>query len=131
MDSFYIESGFYQIMFRIVPIFIGMIFIIVIVGILQGIIQWKKNNNSPVLSVAAVLVAKRTSVSHHTHNTGQNNAHSHQSSSTAYYATFEVESGDRMEFALISSEYGMLAEGDAGILTFQGTRYITFERSRN
>lgn len=42
MDSFYIESGFDQIMFRIVPIFIGMIFIIVIVGILQGIIQWKK-----------------------------------------------------------------------------------------
>ena len=25
-------------------------------------------------------------------------------------------------------EYGMLAEGDAGRLTFQGTRYLSFER---
>lgn len=25
-------------------------------------------------------------------------------------------------------EYGMLAEGDRGRLTFQGTRYVSFER---
>ena len=47
---------------------------------------------------------------------------------THYYATFEVESGDRMEFELRGSEYGLLAEGDLGKLTFQGTRYLGFER---
>ena len=52
----------------------------------------------------------------------------HTTSSTWYYATFEVESGDRMELALSGSEYGMLAEGDTGKLTFQGTRYLSFER---
>ena len=49
-------------------------------------------------------------------------------SSTTYYATFQVESGDRMELRLSGAEYGMLAEGDRGRLTFQGTRYLSFER---
>ena len=49
---------------------------------------------------------------------------------TWYYATFQVESGDRMEFAVDGMEYGMLAEGDMGKLSFQGTRYLSFERER-
>ena len=42
--------------------------------------------------------------------------------------TFQLESGDRMEFQVSGIEYGMLAEGDTGELTFQGTRYLAFER---
>lgn len=49
-------------------------------------------------------------------------------SSTRYYVTFQVDSGDRMELPMTGSEYGMLAEGDVGKLTFQGTRYLSFER---
>ena len=49
-------------------------------------------------------------------------------SSTSYYVTFEVDSGDRIEFSMSGSEYGMLIEGDAGTLNFQGTRYLGFER---
>ena len=52
----------------------------------------------------------------------------HVTSSTTYYATFQVESGDRMELRLSGAEYGMLAEGDRGRLTVQGTRYLSFER---
>ena len=48
--------------------------------------------------------------------------------SSWYYVTFQVESGDRMELQMTGSEYGMLAEGDRGRLTFQGTRYVSFER---
>jgi len=33
-----------------------------------------------------------------------------------------------MEFHVSSKEYGLLAEGNAGKLTFQGTRYHKFER---
>ena len=47
---------------------------------------------------------------------------------TMYYVTFQMESGDRMEFQVSGIEYGMLAEGDTGELTFQGTRYLAFER---
>ena len=53
----------------------------------------------------------------------------HNAHSTAYYATFQFDSGDRMEFAIDGAEYGMLAEGDAGQLTFQGTRYLGFVRN--
>jgi hypothetical protein len=39
-----------------------------------------------------------------------------------------VESGDRMEFEVPDTEFGMLAEGDTGKLSFRGTRYLGFER---
>ena len=80
-----------------------------------------ENNNSPVITVNAVMVTKRMNVSHHNHA-------EHYSSSTTYYATFEVESGNRMEFVVQAQEYGMLVERDNGRLTFQGTRYLGFER---
>ena len=57
-------------------------------------------------------------------------AMSHATSSTDYFVTFEVESGDRMEFLMAGTEYGQLMEGDEGKLTFQGTRYLGFERAR-
>lgn len=34
----------------------------------------------------------------------------------------------RMELQVNGSEYGMLVEGDRGRLSFQGTRYLGFER---
>ena len=59
---------------------------------------------------------------HHTDNTM---AHTF----TTYYVTFQVESGDRMELTVSGSDYGMLVEGDIGKLSFQGTRYLGFERN--
>ena len=83
---------------------------------------WNKNNHSPRLTVPATVVAKRTEVSrHHTDNTMMHTF-------TTYYATFQVESGDRMELEVDGSDYGMLVEGDIGKLMFQGTRYLGFER---
>lgn len=117
-------------MHRIVPVMVILIFVIVFVGIfiviVQGISQWNKNNHSPRLTVPATVIAKRTNVSHHRH--GGANNHHHHSSSTSYYVTFQVESGDRMELHLSGQEYGLLIEGDRGNLTFQGTRYLGFER---
>lgn len=54
----------------------------------------------------------------------------HTSTSTSYYITFEVESRDRTELYVRSDEYGLLVIGDYGKLTFQGTRYLGFERIR-
>ena len=53
----------------------------------------------------------------------------HAIHSTSYYVTFEVESGDRIELEVNGLEYGMLVEGDCGKLSFQGTRYLGFERT--
>ena len=104
----------------------AMVLIVFVVSLVRGIGEWHKNNNSPRLTVPAKVVSKRTSVSRRHHHGA--NGHMHTTSSTRYYATFEVESGDRLELALSGSEYGMLAEGDTGKLTFQGTRYLSFER---
>ncbi len=127
-------DGFSGIMFSIVPviIIIGFIFVFgtIIVSSVQGAKQWKRNNESPVLTVDATVVTKRTNTSTYHHNTGTNNMHHHTSSSTTYYATFEVPSGDRIELKIRDTEYGMLAEDDIGKLTFQGTRYLGFERSK-
>ena len=114
--------------FGIVPVMTTLIFVIVFVGIfvtiIKGIGQWNKNNHSPRLTVPATIIAKRTNVSHH-HGAGE---HHHHHTSTSYYVTFEVESGDRMEFLMAGHEYGLLMEGDKGKLSFQGTRYLGFER---
>lgn len=73
------------------------------------------------------MSSKRQNVDVHHHNTGDNNA-MHTTTSTTYYVTFQVASGDRMELRVDGREYGQLAEGDFGELTFQGTRYLGFER---
>lgn len=124
--------GAFDTMSTLFPI-VFLIFFVVIIGsfiyaIAHGIKTKVKNDNSPRLSVPAKVVAKRDDVTHHTHHSGPDNAMVHHSSSTWYYTTFEVESGDRMEFSVKSTEYGMLAEGDVGVLSFQGTRFLGFER---
>ena len=47
---------------------------------------------------------------------------------TIYYVTFQVQSGDRLELEVGSDEFGYLIEGDYGNLSFQGTRFLGFER---
>ena len=81
--------------------------------------------------MSARIVAKRQNTTHNNQpNAGDiSGAHGfHTISSTSYYVTFQVDSGDRMELYVSGSEYGVLAEGDKGQLTFQGTRYLTFDR---
>ena len=103
----------------------------IIFSLMQGIATWNKNNQSPRLTVSAVVVAKRENITHHQHAIAGDASGTHgvhTTTSTTYYVTFQVESGDRMEFCVSGTEYGMLAEGDTGRLTFQGTRYLLFER---
>ena len=125
-------SGFdalFSILFPLVFLVVLGMILFTIVGNLR---TWSKNNASPRLTVPATVVAKRTNVSRHrTSNAGDmTGAHGYTSTSaTTYYVTFQVESGDRMELRLSGTEYGQLAEGDTGKLSFQGTRYLGFERN--
>ena len=116
--------GMFQVMFTIVFLLCTGTFVVILV---KGISEWNKNNHSPRLTVPATIVAKRTNVSRHRH--GGANGHHHHHTSTTYYVTFQVESGDRMEFHITGQEYGLLVEGDKGNLSFQGTRYLGFERT--
>lgn len=125
--GFAMGYGLFQFLFVIVFVVVIGTFVVVAV---RGIGQWSKNNQSPRLTVEATVVTKRADVSvHHHGNAGDASGGYHTSSSTSYYATFQVESGDRMELPIPGNEYGLLVEGDKGKLTFQGTRYLGFERT--
>lgn len=114
--------GLFQILFAVV--FVGILFVFMF-NAGKSLMEWSKNNRSPRLTVAARVVAKRENVSvHHHHGNGAG----HTTRSTTYYATFEFDGGDRSELRLSGQEYGLLAEGDAGLLTFQGTRFVDFQR---
>ena len=99
----------------IVFLFIALIIGIFVVVLVKGLSQWRGNNQSPRLTVEAEVVSRYGDVS---------GDHSH----TTFYVVFQVDSGDRMEFAVPREAYGFLIEGDRGKLTFQGTRYLGFER---
>ena len=120
-SSFGMGFSMFEAMFGIMFVLVIGVFVVTFV---RGIGEWNKNNNSPRLTVPATVVSKRADVSHH-HHAGE---HHHSHTSTSYYVTFEVESGDRMELHVSGTEYGLLVEGDKGSLSFQGTRYLGFER---
>lgn len=119
----------FDFMFTFVPIMsmliFGLVFGIIVASLVRSGKQWHKNNNSPRLTVEAKVLAKRHDVSRH-HSAGEHHHHHYHNS---YFVTFEVPSGDRMELQLQGHEYGLLIEGDRGKLTFQGTRYLGFERT--
>ncbi|MEQ6357382.1 DUF2500 domain-containing protein [Lysinibacillus sp. M3] len=105
--------------------FISMMFFIVFgiiaFSIIKSTLQWSKNNNEPSLTVPAKVVTKRSNT-----RGGSGNSSAH----TSYYVTFEVQSGDRLELKMNGRDYGQLVDGDFGLLSFQGTRYHTFERQK-
>lgn len=111
-----------SILFGLPFLMFTVVFALILVKIIG---QWHNNNQSPRLTVPAVVVAKRGHTTHH-HDAG-NIHHSH--SSTTYYVTFQFESGDRLELHVPHNQFGYLVEGDRGMLTFQGTRFLVFERS--
>ena len=112
MMGFGFGFGLFEIMFFIM---FGLFFLVFVGTLLKGLGEWNKNNHSPRLTVPVTVVAKRTHV---------RGDHAH----TTYYATFQFESGDRMELMVPGSESGLMVEGDFGDLTFQGTRFVSFDR---
>lgn len=114
-------------MLNIIPAIFRFMFAVVIgtfviVGV-KALARWWRNEHSPRLTVSAVVVTKRTFTSRHRHH------HTHTADhTTAYYATFAMEGGNRLELTVSGTEYGQLAEGDRGMLSFQGTRYLGFAR---
>ena len=103
-----------------------LVFGLMVFVIVMKFRQIRKDDKSPRLSVDAVVVAKRMEVSGYGHS--RNSSFHTTSTRTSYFATFQVNSGDRMELHLGPYDYGMLAEGDSGILEFQGSRFLSFSR---
>jgi hypothetical protein len=121
--------------FFLVPAFMAVIFVVMFATIFTsvayqaatGFAVWSRNNSLPIEEGPARVVSKRSEVigGGHTHH------HTHRRVRTYYYETFEMKSGERLEFGLDGSEFGLLVEGDVGTLKHQGTRYHRFLRANS
>ena len=122
-----IGYGGFGIMFFLAVVFVAGAFFVIA---REGISAWNKNNNSPRFTVTAQIVSKRKSVSQHKHPNAGDITGAHGFSITYdvyYYLTFQIENGEQMEFSVTSLEYERLNQGDTGKLTFQGTRYLSYD----
>lgn len=108
-------NGFFGIFPLIFFFMFCFVFGMIISTVVKNARQNHQNNNSPRITSEAEVVTKRAKVW---------GDHSH----TVYYATFQFESGDRLELEIPHNQFGYLVEGDKGKLTFQGTRFLEFQR---
>lgn len=108
--------------FVIASSFIGLVVVLVFGTIIYRVLStWMRNNASPVLTAQAKVIGKRSEVSG-----GGNDT----SVSTWYFVAFELETGDRVELPVNGNQFGILFENDRGKLTWQGTRFKGFDRTR-
>lgn len=118
--------------FPIMTILIAAFAVLLVGAIGRGLYVWMRNNRAPQVTVEARVTAKRMKVSGHGGTMMANRVSAmntiHSSTYTHYFVTFELEDGKRLELGVKDPEYGMLSEGDRGRLSYQGTRYLGFER---
>ena len=90
-----------------------VIFLIIIVIICMvdanTIICWFKNNRAPVHSMGASVLTKEIN-------------------ENKCYVCFGLEDGQMKRFSIDYFAYISLKEGEKGILTYQGTRFIRYDR---
>lgn len=117
------DMHFFSWMFIGVPAFIALVWLIIL-----GTIAWRvwkawdqrrTNQAEPVLTFPARVIGKRDSVS---------GGGEHSRAHTSYFVTFERLDLQRIELQMEGPEFGMLAIGDTGRLTHQGTWYQGFVR---
>lgn len=108
-----------NIMFSVFPVLFlavfGLVFGMILSTLVKSAKQHRRNERSPRVTAEATVVTRRTHV---------RGDHAH----TTYFATFQFETGDRLELEIPYDRFGYLVEGDKGKLTFQGTGFLSFER---
>ena len=97
----------------------AIVLISVVYAIVRGVVQTASNLGQDTVALSAQVVSKRTEVS---------NGTGDMPISTTHYVTFQMSDGNRQEFSMSGSAYGMLTEGDQGTLSHRGTWYKGFQR---
>lgn len=128
-DSFFYQG--FNTAFSSIGFIVGLGFLIVltiiILRIIKGMMIFVSNNNSPKVSIEAKIIDKRGDVSIYRHSNAS--GHVSNSSSTTYYISFELITHERIELKVPHDQYGLLIIGDSGTLNYQGTRFLSFERT--
>lgn len=126
MNHFGEPNGFFGFI-REMPLFFklfgGIVFTLVVgtflFVIIKGLKSWISNNAAETINKRCKVIGKRTEFW---------GGSGDSSASTNYYITFEFEDTTRKELYVNAIHYGLIAEGDLGELTYQGTRFKEFIR---
>ena len=119
MGSFQNVFSAFTVLWVLMALVVMAGFVAVLVFVIRRIShETHKNDGKPVESVRARVVSKRTDVQ----------AMSNSPVYTHYFATFELTDGSRVEVQLAGEQFGLLAEGDEGVLTHRGTKFYSFVR---
>jgi hypothetical protein len=106
-------------------VFFG-IFILIGYMLVKSFAERSRNNSSPIVTSRVTITAKTTNTAYRGNYIPDNiNV---QTPYNTYFITFEFVNGNRAEFNVPRSDYAYISEHDTGILTYQGSRYINFER---
>lgn len=81
----------------------------------------EKQGEKPVYNMQAVVKGKRTLVEADPENPSV--------PKTTYFLTFQKHDGNRVELQVPGEDYGLAAEGDEGILVWQGDEFVVFKRT--
>jgi hypothetical protein len=115
----------------------GGLFVLVVFGIfvligfmlIKSFTDRTRNNGSPVVTSRVTVTAKTMNTAYRGNYIPDNI--SVQTPYNTYFITFEFANGNRAEFTVPRTDYAYISEHDAGVLTYQGSRYINFERDIN
>ena len=96
-----------------------IVFGIIVTVIVVAVTKHAKQVSLPHTTATAKVIGKRTYVS------------GGKGSYTTYFATFELDTGERIELKVSSRAYGLIMEQDRGQLVMQGKRLIDFTVSQS
>lgn len=121
MDLFFDSSSGFDYFSVIVPIFFGIILLIIFGMLGYRLVEGLKNSQASEETVQATLIDKVTSTNHSTDSNGMN------SSWTNYALTFELATKERKTFEVKRKDYLKYVVGDRGQLSFQRKRFNDFK----
>ena len=112
-----------------VLILFGLFFAVVVGGITYQQIQKMRlsahNDAQPVLTTNATLASKRRNVIAQPPGINPKNQ---IAPSTTFFASFRLPDGQTVEVQVDNVQFATLTEGEAGQLTYQGTRFLGFTK---
>ena len=110
-----------------ITIFIILFATIIGFSIIFIVVHWIKDKRSPRIVVYSTISNKRTQKDNvYRQRNAAPGMHTHKI--ITYYVTFDSETGEQIELRVSKLKYSKLRKGYKGKLTFQGTKYIGFER---
>ncbi|GAS82255.1 unknown protein [Paenibacillus amylolyticus] len=92
------SSWMFDLFGTVFPVVFVLLIGIVLLSMGKEVRRWGRNNSEPLLTVPSRITSRRMKMS-------QSQTEPGSTARTLYYVTFEVESGDRLEFKVNGEEY--------------------------